>query len=234
MPVPTQSPTQSPTSTPTAPPQAPQACEISLWVDSAFGGKQKKVFADLCTFGYVYQLWSESAGSVLRYSTQNKNIVVAPSYDPAMPLTDLFRFYFYRKPLTTSDFSYLKIRNDVAVVDAQEDRILGDFVYANTLDGELWGMGGSGDKIVSFFYVRQLPGSANKPRSTTSNNPIPRVAIEADVSSCRSDGCESSKGNGKRYFVTVRNGIALVVGTTATYDNLPSDFVFYIAESFIN
>jgi hypothetical protein len=243
----TSAPTQAPqTSAPTqapqtsAPTQPPQACEISLFVDSGFGGQQKQVFADVCSMNKTYQFWSASANSVLRYSTQNKNIVVAPSYDPEMPLTDLFRFY------SPGAGSPVEIRNDAAQAQAS---FFSNIVYAD-MDGEyLWG-GFNGfppppSETLCRFYVRKLPGSAQKPRSTGTlgeTREIARVAIEADLTQCYSERCENAKVGEFaafiRYFVAVENGNfgpkALVVGTKATEDSLPDKFVFYIAEDFRN
>jgi hypothetical protein len=87
------------------------------------------------------------------------------------------------------------------------------------------------------FYVRQLPGRARNPRTDVEvgdSSDIARIAIEVDVNSCLLDRCKSAKGDGKRYFVAVQDGRARVFGTTATNDNLPDNFVFYVAENFRN
>jgi hypothetical protein len=226
---PTSAPTQPPVTQPpvTQPPPnvSPQACEISLQVD----GQVTLVYANVCSIDKTYQFWSVSAGSVLRYNTQTQDIVVAPSYDPKKPATDSFRFY------SPSVGSPVLIKNQAT------DTIFGEnYVYADTLDGDfLWGGGTpQSDEIILRFYVRQLPGRARKPRYESvgaGDSPdIARIAIEADVNSCFSDGCISAKGNGKRYFVAVQDGRARVLGTTATNDNLPDNFVFYVAENFRN
>ena len=238
----TPAPTQPPETEPpvTQPPRnvAPQNCEISLYLDAntIFGGqKETVVFADVCSMDKTYQFWPASANSVLRYNKTGQNIVVSPSYDPTRPTTDLFRFY------SPGAGSSVEIRNDAAQAASS---FVTNIVYAEMGGVDLWG-GFTGfppwGDIISRFYIRQLPGSAQKPRSNGNSGAteIARVAIEADLTTCFSEGCVNANGNDGfarfiRYFVAVENGKALVVATTATEDKLPDKFVFYVAEDFGN
>ncbi len=239
---PPQPPETLPAETLPAPNVAPQNCEISLYLPAAnsfnpFGGSYETVvFANVCSMDKAYQFWSASANSVLRYNTRDQNIVVAPSYDPTRPPADLFRFY------SPGAGSPVEIRNDAAQAQSS---VFTNIVYADMGGVDLWG-GFDGfpppsRETLCRFYVRQLPGSAQKPRSTDTSGQtreIARVAIEADLTQCYSEACENAKVGEFRYFVAVENGDlgpkALVVGTTATEDSLPDKFVFYIAEDFQN
>jgi hypothetical protein len=161
--------------------------------------------------------------------TALQDIVVSSSYNPRTPATELFRFY------SPGVGSPVLIKNMGAPFD--------NYVNATGSDGGLlFGsspQGNQSENLVLRFYIRQLPGRARNPRTDVENldsSDIARVAIEADMNSCLSDGCKSTKGNGKRYFVAVQdqNYRVRLLGTTATDDNLPDNFVFYVAENFRN
>jgi hypothetical protein len=209
-------PSPSPTPAPTLPPSvSPQACLIQ--------DRTYLTYADVCSVDKSYQFWSAAANGVLRYwKDEGKgNIVVAPSYDTGSPAADQFRFFARSGGLS------LQIKNVLAMSSSSSN-----YVHADTLDGDyLWGDNApSLDGVISYFYVRQLPGFATHPRDSTLA--APRVAIEADVRSCNSDQCNTANNDGKRYFVSVQNNNAKVVGTTAKNEELGNEFVFYLREHF--